>query len=167
MLWIYLLIASVTGGAIHSYAVRRSRRGRTVELFLVYLLVGYYGLAMILSGAVHLLNPRGLAALKGWPVSEPMHSLYAFALFGLAGSALLAAWFRGTYLLAPAISGSMLAFGGAYVHGAEILDRGSFILAKDATELLFDVVVPSTILALAAAYAHQRRGGDGLNAADP
>ncbi len=65
MLWIYILIATLAGATIHS--VRASRRGdanRAVEPFLVYLLVGYYGLAMILSGLVHLLNPGPLAALN-------------------------------------------------------------------------------------------------------
>lgn len=150
MLWIYILITTLAGATVHAvYAWRRGLGNRTVEFFLVYLLVGYYGLAMIVSGLVHLLNPGPLAALKGWPASPPMHALYSFALFGLAASASLSIWFRGKYLLAPAISGSVLAFGGAYVHAAEMVNRGNFVMAKDGPEILFDVVVPLTILTLA------------------
>lgn len=161
MLWIYILIATLVGATIHSVlASRRGDGNRAVELFLVYLLVGYYGLAMILSGLVHILNPGPLAALKGWPVSSPMHALYAFALFGLAVSASLSIWFRGRYLLAPTISGSVLAFGGAYVHGVEVLNRGTFLMGKDGPEILFDVVVPLTILTLASRHAlHEKQPG--------
>lgn len=158
MLWIYIVVALLIGAGIHSViASRAGRRSRTAELFLVYLLVGYYGVAMVLAGAVQLLNPQAIARLKGWPASEPMQTLYAFALFGLAASAILGVWWRGNYLLAPAISGSVLLFGGAYVHGSEILDRGAFVLAKDGPQILLDFAVPVTVLVLAATYGRQGR----------
>lgn len=128
-----------------------------MELFLVYLLAGYYGVAMILAGVIQVLNPEGIARLKGWPASPPLQTLYAFALFGLAVSAILSIWWRGRYLLAPAISGSVLLFGGAYVHGSEMLARGAFALPTDGPEILLDFAVPMTILVLAATYGHQGR----------
>ena len=159
MLWAYILAGLLIGAAAHSAIASRGTRGRrTAELFLVYLLAGYYGFAMILAGVVQLLNPQAIARLKGWPASEPMQTLYAFALFGLAVSAILGIWWRGKYLLAPAISGSVLLFGGAYVHGSEILNRGAFVLAKDGPEMLLDVAVPVAVLVLAAVYG--RQGGN-------
>lgn len=111
MLWIYILMGTLVAAAAHSTAAaRRSGRSRGVELFLVYLLVGYYGLAMILAGVVQLLNPEAVARLKGWPASGPMQTLYAFALFGLALSAIVGIWQRGAYLLGPARSFSMSRF---------------------------------------------------------
>src|SRR5262249_13933912 len=148
------------GATIHSViASRAGRTGRSVELFLVYLLAGYYGVAMILAGVVQLLNPEAIARLKGWPASAPLQTLYAFALFGLAVSAILGIWWRGRYLMAPAISGSVLLLGGAYVHGSEILARGVFDVARDGPEMLLDFGVPMTILALSAAHSRDGRGG--------
>ena len=157
MLWIYILAALLISATIHSaIASRAGRTGRAVELFLVYLLAGYYGVAMALAGVVQLLNPEAIARLKGWPSSPPMQTLYAFALFGLAASAVLGVWWRGRYLVAPAISGSVLLLGGAYVHGSEMLAHGAFDVATDGADLLLDFGVPMTILGLAAAHIRRR-----------
>lgn len=153
MLWLYILAALLIGATIHSVvASRAGRTGQSVELFLVYLLAGYYGVAMALAGVVQLLNPEAIARLKGWPSSPPVQTLYAFALFGLAASAVLGVWWRGRYLIAPAISGSVLLLGGAYVHGSEMVSRGVFDVSKDGADLLLDFAVPMTILALAAVH---------------
>ncbi len=163
MLWLYILAALLIGATIHSVvASRAGRTGRSVELFLVYLLAGYYGVAMALAGVVQLLNPEAIARLKGWPSSPPTQTLYAFALFGLAASAVLCMRWRGRYLVAPAISGSVLLLGGAYVHGSEMLARGAFNVAKDGADLVLDFGVPMTVLALVAAHIRRgsmRRGG--------
>ena len=152
MLWIYILIAVIAGATAHSFIAAHHGERRTTELFLVYLLVGYYGVAMLLAAVVQLLNPEALAKLKGWPASPPIQTLYVFSLFGLAASAVLAAWWRGTYLLAPAISGSVLLLGGAYVHGSEVLARGTFSLRRDGPDFLLDFAVPFGVLILAWRY---------------
>ena len=125
MLWLYILAALLIGATIHSVvASRAGRTGRSVELFLVYLLAGYYGVAMALAGVVQLLNPEAIARLKGWPSSPPTQTLYAFALFGLAASAVL--WHPPLVagkIVAPAISGIRVVLGGAYVHGSEMLSH--------------------------------------------
>lgn len=150
MLWIGILALTLVGAIAHSALGKGQKtRRRVVELFLVWLLVGYYGVGMILAAVIQLANPEALARLKGWPVSIPMQTLYAFALLGLAVSAILAVRYRGTYLLAPSISGSLLLLGGAYVHGSEILESGQFVLLKDGPDLLLDFIVPVTVLALA------------------
>jgi len=160
VLWIYVLVGLLIAATTHSVlASRGGRRSHAVELFLVYLLAGYYGVAMILAGVVQLLNPQAIARLKSWPASPPMQALYAFALFGLAVSAILGIWWRGKYLLGPAISGSVLLLGGAYVHGSEILARGAFAVATDGPEILLDFAVPMTILFLAATYSRQGARG--------
>lgn len=160
MLWIVILALTIVGAAVHSrLATRRSTRRRAPEIFLVYLLTGYYGVAMLLAAAVHLSNPVGIAKLKGWPPSEPFQTLYAFALLGMAGSAFLSIWWRGMYLLGPALFGSVLLLGGAYLHGSEVLRAGTFVWLKDGPEVLLDLVVPLAVLGLA--YVHKRniRGG--------
>lgn len=43
----------------------RGEAGRVIELFLVYILAGYYGIAMVLAALVHLLNPGAVAQVKG------------------------------------------------------------------------------------------------------
>ena len=147
MLWLAILVGSIIGAAAHGHM--RRERAAAVEVYLVYLLVGYYGLAMVLAALVHLTNPGGIAQLKGWASSEPIQTLYAFALLGMAASSLLAIWLRGTYLLGPAMSGSILLLGGAFVHGREVLTSGTFVWAKDGFEFLFDLVVPVAVLCLA------------------
>ena len=152
MLWLLILVGTVIAATVHSRVRRQG--GEVVEVYLVYLLVGYYGLAMLLAAAVHLTNPVGIAQLKGWAASEPIQTLYAFALIGMAVSSILSIWIRGTYLLGPALFGSLLLLGGAFVHGREVIQSGSFVWAKDGLEFLFDLVVPLTVLGLA--WAHQR-----------
>ena len=151
MLWLLILVGTVIGATVH--CVMRRERGSFVEVYLVYLLVGYYGIAMLLAAMVHLTNPAGIAQLKGWVSSEPIQALYAFALLGMAVSSILSVWMRGTYLLGPAVFGSTLLLGGAFVHGREVLQSGTFAWAKDGLEFLFDLVVPLTVLSLA--WTHQ------------
>jgi hypothetical protein len=152
VLWLLILVGTVIGATVH--CVMRRERGSVVEVYLVYLLAGYYGLAMLLAALVHLTNPGGIAQLKGWVSSEPIQALYAFALLGMAASSILSVWMRGTYLLGPAVFGSTLLLGGAFVHGREVLQSGTFVWAKDGLEFLFDLVVPLTVLSLA--WAHQK-----------
>ena len=151
MLWLLILVGTVIGATVH--CVMRRERGSLVEVYLVYLLVGYYGIAMLLAAMVHLTNPAGIAQLKGWVSSEPIQALYAFALLGMAVTSILSVWIRGTYLLGPAVFGSTLLLGGAFVHGREVLQSGTFAWAKDGLEFLFDLVVPLTVLSLA--WTHQ------------
>ena len=152
MLWLLILVGTVIAATVHCRMRRQG--GKVVEVYLVYLLVGYYGLAMLLAAVVHLTNPAGIAQLKGWAASEPIQTLYAFALIGMAVASILSIWIRGTYLLGPALFGSLLLLGGAFVHGREVIQSGSFVWAKDGLEFLFDLVVPMTVLGLA--WAHQR-----------
>jgi hypothetical protein len=151
VLWLLILVGTVIGATAH--CLMRRERGSVVEVYLVYLLVGYYGLSMLLAAVVHLTNPRGIAQLKGWVPSEPIQALHAFALLGLALSSILSVWRRGSYLMGPALFGSTLLLGGAFVHGREVLQSGTFVWARDGLELLFDLVVPLTVLSLA--WAHE------------
>jgi len=155
VLWVIILVLLVAGATVHArLAVPRLTRRRVTEIFLVYILAGYYGVAMLLAAAVHLSNPAGIANLKGWQPSEPFQTLYAFALLGLAGTAFLSIWWRGTYLLGPALFGSVLLLGGAYLHGSEVLHAGRFVLLKDGPEVLLDLIVPLAVLGLA--WVHRR-----------
>jgi hypothetical protein len=155
MLWLLILVGTVIGATAH--CIMRRERGSAVEVYLVYLLVGYYGIAMLLAALVHLTNPAGIAQLKGWVSSEPIQTLYAFALIGMAVSSILSVWMRGTYLLGPALFGSTLLLGGAFVHGREVLQSGTFVWAKDGLEFLFDLVVPLTVLGLACTHRVSER----------
>jgi hypothetical protein len=152
MLWLAILIGTIIGATAH--CLLRRQRGSAIEVYLVYLLVGYYGLAMVLAALVHVTNPVGIAQLKGWVSSEPIQTLYAFALLGMALSSILTVWIRGPYLLGPAVSGSILLLGGAFVHGREVLRSSTFVWTKDGLEFLFDFVVPATVLCLA--WLHSR-----------
>ena len=152
MLWLLILVGAVVAATVHCRMRRQA--GNVAEVYLVYLLAGYYGLAMLLAAVVHLTNPVGIAQLKGWASSEPIQTLYAFALIGMGVSSILSIWMRGTYLLGPSLFGSILLLGGAFVHGREVIQSGSFVWAKDGLELLFDLVVPLAVLGLA--WAHQR-----------
>jgi len=155
MLWLLILVGTVAGATVH--CVSRRERGSVAEVYLVYLLVGYYGIAMLLAALVHLTNAGGIAQHKGWPSSEPIQALYAFALIGMAVSSILSAWLRGTYLLGPTLFGSILLLGGSFVHGKEVLQSGAFAWAKDGLEFLFDLVVPLAVLSLAWTYQRGER----------
>ena len=155
MLWLVILVGTVVGATVHC-VVSRERR-RFVEYYLVYLLGGYYGFAMLLAALVHLTNPEGIAKLKGWVPSEPFQALYAFALLGMALSSILSVWKRGAYPLGPALAGSVLLLGGAFVHGREVVQSGVFSWAKDGLEFLFDFVVPVAVLSLAWKYQRGER----------
>lgn len=110
---------------------------------------------MLYAASVQLTFPEALAKYKGWPASTPIQILYAFALIELSVAALLCIRFRGVYLLGPAVAGSLLLFGGAYVHIGEILRAGRFVLLRDGPEIVLDLVVPVAVLSLA--ILHLRR----------
>jgi hypothetical protein len=158
MLFLLLLGLIVVAASLHVVLRRPRSATRSIELFLLYLLVGYYGLLMLFAAAVHLTKPDALDALKGWPsAGRPLHTLYAFALIGVAVASLLGLRLRGTYLLGPAVAGSLLSFGGACVHIGEIARRGKFIIRSDGLEIIFDIFVPVVVLGLAAAYLSRSR----------
>lgn len=107
---------------------------------------------MLYAASVQLMFPEALAKYKGWPASTPIQTLYAFALIGLSVAALLCIRFRGVYLLGPAVAGSLLLFGGAYVHIGEILRARRFLLLKDGPEIVLDLLVPLIVLSLAVTH---------------
>jgi uncharacterized protein DUF6790 len=150
MLFVVFLAIILVAAAAHVAIVRPSSRHRAAELILVYLLVGYYGVCMLFAAFIHLTKWPALDALKGWPAAgTQMHTLYAFALLGLAFSSLLSIRLRGVYVLGPSLTGAVLSFGGAIIHVREMSASGRFILGRDGPEILFDVIVPLFVLVLA------------------
>jgi uncharacterized protein DUF6790 len=158
VLFLLFLVLILGAASLHVALRRPHSEARSVELFFLYLLVGYYGLLMLFAAAIHLTKPDALDAMKGWPsAGRPLHTLYAFALIGVAVASLLGLRLRGTYLLGPAIVGSLLSFGGAYVHIGEIVRRGNLIVRSDGLEIIFDILVPVGVLSLAVAYLSRSR----------
>lgn len=94
------------------------------ELFLLYVLVGYCGFAMLLVSAFSLFAGDRAAAWLGWPPSNPFQQFMSFALLGLATTAILSIRYRDTYLVGPVVAWSVFFTGATYGHLADLGQRG-------------------------------------------
>lgn len=115
-MWIILLIVLMAAAAIHS---KFGKSGTPApELFLVYLLAGYCGIAPIAMGVAMLVaSPEWqLAHLPRVQPGNPVMTWFAFLWIGMGAIGALSIRFRGTYLIAPLVGWTIFWAGGNLAH---------------------------------------------------
>lgn len=158
-MFVFLLAALLVAAAIHVALVQErtiNRIGRTV---LLYILVGYCGVPMVVVSAGSLANPEIAHHLAGSSAGGPFVGFTVWALLGMSMLSLLVLWYRGTFLIAPAVCWAVFFGGATAVHlkqfGAEgTLTHGS-LLAIFASHGLVSLLI---VVALVSSGVLKQRG---------
>ena len=121
----FLLLAVVLSAAGFAHgAIARSPLAQRVELALVYLVAGYFGLTMLVVGVFCLVAPARAAGMLGAEPGNPFELFLGWAFCGMALAALLAVRLRGAYLVGPIAAWSVDFFGAVHVHWVEYAAGG-------------------------------------------
>jgi hypothetical protein len=75
---------------------------------------------------------------------------------GIALAGCLAIWFRDLYLLAPALSASLLYMGAGLVHARDMRRHGNFTYGSAGSAFYIDLIVPLPTVVLLVLYAPWR-----------
>lgn len=98
------------------------------ELLLVYVLVGYCGAYMFSAAILDLVASFRQETIFPFPAGGPIQQFFDIAFLGMSTIALLAVWFRGVSLVAPALGWSIFFIGATYIHLAEHSVSGGITL---------------------------------------
>lgn len=104
-MFLLLALAFSAAGYAHGHLTSRSdpgsRPGRRVELALVWLVAGYFGLVMVAVALFMLFAPERAAAMLDAEPGNPFQQFAGILYLSMALMAVLAAFFRGVFLVAP------------------------------------------------------------------
>lgn len=144
---------------IHLWRDQQPRtRRRTLEVFLLYLLVVGYGFGSIWGFVGHFFLSDSIAQDIGWATGSPFQLELAFYHLGLGIVGILAWWIRDHLWTALAIGKSIFLYGAAYVHIRDIILFDNWAPSNAGFEILYlsDLILPTVILLLL--YAYRRAG---------
>ncbi len=158
MAFVIITLLTLVGAAVHLAADRRSglRRGRVVEVCLLYLLAGAWGFGAALLAVPHIIAPDYVAEYVGWQAGSPFQVELGFANLGRALLGILSIQFRGTFWVAPVVTNSVFSLGAAYVHLREIFEHSNYSPGNAGPVLFLDIVVPVVAIALLVGYLRER-----------
>jgi hypothetical protein len=131
----------------------RSRR-RALEIYLLYLLVGWYGVGSIRGFIGHMFLADTIAQDIGWAAGSPFQTELAFYHLGIGVVALAGIWLRGNLIPAVIVSKSLFLYGAAYTHIHDALVNGNLSPSNVGFDVLYlnDLIMPTALLGLLVAY---------------
>jgi len=149
MIFVVIYVAAVVAALVHLRVTRSRPRTaqRVVEVLLLYVLCVAWGVGSGLLALGHIVTPDTIAAASGWRPGGPFQVMLGFAGLSLALLGMLSVWLRGSFWVAPTVSGSVFHFGAAYFDSRD----GSLLVG-----LVWDIAVPLIVLSLL--VAHMRLG---------
>ena len=118
-MFLLILGALLIGLAIHVALLKPRTARRAGEAALLWLLVGYCGVATLGHSVLSLLRPVELAAYHGFDSAGPFQAFVGVALAAMSVSSLLCLRYRGVYLIGPAVCWTVFFAGATVVHLAE------------------------------------------------
>jgi hypothetical protein len=155
MFWIITLSLSILGATAqillsHPAGLAISR---IAEIVLVWLLGGFYGYATFAAGLQHLFQSDKIANYIGWATGSGFQLELGWMEVGLGIASFLSIWFRGVYFLAPAIAGSFIYLGAAFVHAQDISKKGNFNPGNAGPVFYIDIIAPILIIVFLFLYS--------------
>ena len=140
--------------AIHLWMIRD--RGlssdRVVELGLLYLLAGVWGIGGALFALPHILIPDEIAGYVGWPPGGLFQVELGFASLGTSIVAILCIWLRGWFWLSPIVAKSVFLLGAAYLHVRDVVESQNFEPGNAGPVLFYDLAIPFLTIVLFLKY---------------
>lgn len=113
-----LALAFALAGWLHGALApsHRSDRSKRVELSLVWLVAGYFGVVMVAVALFMLFAPERAAAFLDAEPGNPFQEFAGVLYLSMALMAVLAAFFRGVYLVAPVFTWAFYFLAATAVH---------------------------------------------------
>lgn len=119
-MFLLLALAFTAAGFAHGHLTSRSdpgsRSARRVELALVWLVAGYFGMVMVAVALFMLFAPERAAGLLDAEPGNPFQEFAGILYLAIAFMAVLAAFFRGVYLVAPVFTWAFYFLAATAVH---------------------------------------------------
>lgn len=115
-MWFALLVLSLIAAAIHVRVRKTDSRAAAAEVFLVYLLAGYCGIAQIVRAFAILVKGAPLMAHVQFTPGDPAVMWLAFFSLACGVVGALSIWKRGDYLLAPVVAWAIFWTGTTFAH---------------------------------------------------
>ena len=117
-MFLIFLILCLLGATLHSLLGKSRSRERTAELFAVYMLAGYCGIAQILFAAALVFAPAEwqMAHLPEVQPGNPVMAWFACLILGLGTIATMTIRHRGAFLAAPLIAWAIFWTGATFAH---------------------------------------------------
>jgi len=152
-----IFAATLVAVAAHLQRIAPSQRNRDclVEIGLLYLLGGFWGIGGVLGSLPHILAPDWIADFVGWPAGNPFQVEVGFANLGMSLAGVLCFWLRGWFWLSGIVSKSVFLLGAAYVHIGDILATDNLNPGNAGAVLFYDIAIPLLAGALFAIYARR------------
>ncbi len=122
-----LNVVAVLGGLVQALRESRLRTaGRSVEAFLVWILVLGVGVGGLLAFMVHTAMADSTARSIGWPIGNPFQYEVAVANLAIGALGILCYWIRGGCWTATVVAASVWLLGGAAIHVQQIVAVGNY-----------------------------------------
>ena len=115
-MWFAFLLLSMLAAGVHSRVRPTGSKSKTAELFLVYLLAGYCGVAQIIRAVAILVKGAPLMAHVKFTPGDPAVMWLAFFSLGCGVIGVMSIWKRGEFLLAPVTAWSIFWGGVTFAH---------------------------------------------------
>jgi hypothetical protein len=155
MFQLFFALAAVAAATVHlAVSPERRRSGAGIAgTYLLYLLFFYVGLMGLLTAYAHVFRPIQTSASIGWSTSPYEYEVgMADLTVGVLG--VLCLKFRGDFWLATAIANAVWLLGDAIGHIREMTLHNNHAANNSGIFLIFEIVTPVVILALA--FYHRR-----------
>jgi hypothetical protein len=156
----FLLVVAVVAvvASAHLFSLRRSGldRQRTIEICLLYVLAGVWGIGAALLALPHIFFPDYVAGYVGWEPGSPFQVELGFANLGRAILGILCIWYRGSFWVAPIVTNTVFGIGAAYVHVQEMIEHANFSEGNAGPVVFLDVLVPVVAIILFIAHTRAR-----------
>ncbi len=151
-LYLWIIITILTA-CLHLVFTKKPRtKKRTIEIFLLYLLVVQVGAASIWSFIGHTFMADYIAEYIGWLPGSPFQFEVAVANLSYGVLGILCAKYRGNFWAATIIAFSIFYLGAAYGHIVDIIQNANFAPGNAGAPLYLDIALPAVLLSLFAAY---------------
>lgn len=124
-MFLALLLLLLLGAAVHFLRSPKRNAERAGTLLLVWVLVGYCGVPMLAIAVANLADPALAPGHLGFPAGNPFQLFLGWAYLGMAIVATLAALYRGSYLIGPALVWAVFFAGATAVHLADAAGRSA------------------------------------------
>ena len=115
-MFLAMALAFAAAGFLHGTLAHRSDRAQRVELSLVWLVAGYFGVVMVAVALGMLFAPERAAAFLDAEPGNPFQEFAGILYLSMALMAVLAIFFRGAYLVAPVFTWSFYFLAATLVH---------------------------------------------------
>jgi hypothetical protein len=148
MYYLFAFIIVIIGVLVQAFVTHPHTIAQIADIALLWLVAGFYGGNMFISGLQHIFNSKNIAQSIGWESNGFQKELGWFSV-GLGISGLLATLWQGVYLVGPAVAGAVFLLGAALVHVEDMRKRQNFQPGNAGVIFYIDIIVPIvTVLAI-------------------